>query len=46
VGLAQRHQPLVPAFYLIPLLGAAGAVLVMVGYTPAALAARFQVHPA
>jgi lipopolysaccharide export system permease protein len=46
VGLAQRHQPLVPAFYLIPLLGTAGAVLVMAGYTPAALAARFQVHPA
>jgi lipopolysaccharide export system permease protein len=46
VGLAQRHQPLVAAFYLVPLLGTAGAVLVMAGYTPAALAARFQVRPA
>ncbi len=46
VGLAQRHQPLVAAFYLLPLLGAAGAILVLAGYTPAALAARMQVRVA
>ena len=46
VGLAQRHQPLVAALYLVPLLGTAGAIFVLAGYTPAALAARFQVKPA
>jgi lipopolysaccharide export system permease protein len=46
VGLAQRYQPLAAALYLVPLLGTAGAVFVLAGYTPAALAARFQVRPA
>jgi lipopolysaccharide export system permease protein len=46
VGLAQRHQPLVMAFYILPLLGAAGAILTLAGYTPQALAARLQVRPA
>ena len=46
VGLAQRHQPLVAAFYLLPLLGTAGAILVLAGYTPQALMARFQVRHA
>jgi lipopolysaccharide export system permease protein len=46
VGLAQRHQPLVAAFYLLPLLGTACAILVLAGYSPAALATRLQVRPA
>ena len=46
VGLAQRHQPLVVAFYLLPLLGTMGAILTLAGYTPQALAARLQVRPA
>ena len=46
VGLAQRHQPLVAAFYLLPLLGAACAILVLAGYSPAALATRWQVRTA
>jgi lipopolysaccharide export system permease protein len=31
MGLAQRHPPLVAAFYLLPLVGMAGAVLVLTG---------------
>jgi lipopolysaccharide export system permease protein len=46
VGLAQRHQPLVAAFYLLPLLGTVCAILVLAGYSPAALATRLQAHPA
>ena len=46
VGLAQRHQPLVAAFYLLPLLGITGATLTLAGYTPQALVARLQVRPA
>lgn len=46
VGLAQRHPPLVAALYLLPLLGTAGAILTLAGYTPQALAQRFQVRPA
>ncbi|HEX4028146.1 MAG TPA: LptF/LptG family permease [Rhizomicrobium sp.] len=46
VGLAQRHQALVAAFYLLPLLGTAGAILILAGYTPQALAQRFQARPA
>jgi lipopolysaccharide export system permease protein len=45
VGLAQRHQALVAAFYLLPLLGTAGAILILAGYTPQALATRLQVRP-
>jgi len=46
VGLAQRHQALAAGLYLVPLLGTAGAIVVVAGYTPAALVARFQVRPA
>jgi lipopolysaccharide export system permease protein len=46
VGLVQRHQPLVAAFYLLPLLGTACAILVLAGYSPAALATRWQVRTA
>jgi lipopolysaccharide export system permease protein len=31
MGLAQRHPPLVALFYLLPLVGVAGAVLVLTG---------------
>ncbi len=34
VGVAQRNPMLVPLFYLLPLLGAAGAVAVLAGYGP------------
>jgi lipopolysaccharide export system permease protein len=44
MGLAQRHPPLVAAFYLLPALGAAGAVATLAGYTPAALMARLRPH--
>lgn len=40
MGLAQRHPPLSLLFYVIPLTGAAGAMLVVLGYGPAALLAR------
>jgi lipopolysaccharide export system permease protein len=46
VGMAQRHQPLVAAFYILPLLGTAFAILVLAGYTPQALAQRFQTRTA
>jgi len=39
-GLAQREAILSVLFYLIPLLGAAGAVAVLMGYSPAAILAR------
>jgi lipopolysaccharide export system permease protein len=45
-GMAQRHQSLVIAFYLVPLLGAAGATIVLAGYGPTALLSRFQVRAA
>jgi lipopolysaccharide export system permease protein len=46
VGLAQRHPAMVMAFYILPLLGTAGAILTLAGYTPHALVQRFQVRPA
>jgi len=46
VGLAQRHPPLVAAFYLLPLLGVVGAVLTLAGYTPQALVTRLRLSPA
>jgi lipopolysaccharide export system permease protein len=45
MGLAQRNPPLVAAFYLLPLLGAAGAVAVLTGY-PASLMARWRMQTA
>jgi lipopolysaccharide export system permease protein len=41
-GLAQRNPPLVAIFYLLPALGAAAAIALLVGYTPAALLARLR----
>jgi lipopolysaccharide export system permease protein len=42
MGMAQRNPPLVAGFYLLPALGAAGAIAVLAGYTPAALMARWR----
>lgn len=42
MGLAQRDPPLVALFYLIPALGALGAVLVLMGYSPRALWTRWH----
>ena len=44
MGMAQRNPPLVAGFYLLPALGAAGAIAVLAGYTPASLMARFRNH--
>ena len=46
IGLAQRDPPLVMCFYLLPLFGIVAALLVLAGYTPTSLAARFQVRTA
>ncbi|MBV9331256.1 MAG: hypothetical protein JOZ55_06865, partial [Alphaproteobacteria bacterium] len=47
MGLAQRHPPLVAVFYLLPALGTAAALLVLAGFTPAALFARpIRMEPA
>ncbi len=42
MGLAQQHQALVLLFYLIPAIGAAGAIAVLMGYSPASLVARWK----
>jgi len=42
MGLAQRHPALVSVFYLLPLLGAAGAVALLAGYSPNILMARLM----
>lgn len=42
MGLAQRNPPLVAIFYLLPLLGAVGAIAFLAGYTPASLLARLR----
>ena len=44
MGMAQRNPPLVAGFYLLPVLGAAGAIAALGGYTPAALIARWRTH--
>ncbi|MES2471406.1 MAG: LptF/LptG family permease [Pseudomonadota bacterium] len=46
MGLAQRHPPLTAVFYLIPLLGAAGAIAVLAGYSPSSIWARRQLQAA
>jgi lipopolysaccharide export system permease protein len=46
IGLAQRNPPMVMCFYLLPLFGIVAAIAVLTGYTPASLAARFQVRTA
>ena len=42
MGLAQRHQAMVGIFYLLPLLGAAGAIALLAGYSPNILMARLM----
>ena len=39
-GAAQSSPELLPAFYLVPLVGVVGAVMVLWGYSPAAILAR------
>ena len=45
MGLAQRSPALVMLFYLLPAIGAAGAIIVLMGYSPRAILARMKVHP-
>jgi lipopolysaccharide export system permease protein len=42
MGLAQRHPPLVAVFYLLPALGAAGALATLAGLVPTTLFHRPQ----
>jgi lipopolysaccharide export system permease protein len=46
MGLVQRNPPLVAMFYLLPLLGAGGAIALLAGYSPNALAARLRMRAA
>lgn len=40
MGMATRHPQLVVLFYMLPAIGALGAIAVLAGYTPAALFAH------
>lgn len=42
MGLAQRHPALVSIFYLLPLIGAGGAIALLAGYSPNILMARLM----
>ena len=44
MGIVQHNPPLVIAFYLLPLLGAACAIAVLAGYSPPYLHKRFKVQ--
>jgi lipopolysaccharide export system permease protein len=44
MGIAQRTPALVALFYLLPAIGAAGAVIVLMGYSPRAILARIRFH--
>jgi lipopolysaccharide export system permease protein len=44
LGVAQRNPALVMAFYLLPLLGTAGAIAVLSGYSPTSLMARWKLQ--
>jgi lipopolysaccharide export system permease protein len=46
LGVAQRSPTLVTIFYLLPLLGAAGAVALLAGYSPDALMTRLRMRTA
>jgi lipopolysaccharide export system permease protein len=46
MGLAQRHPMMVSVFYLLPLLGTAGAIAVLMGYSPTSLLARHRMRAA
>jgi hypothetical protein len=41
--MAQRNPPLVALFYLLPALGAAGAIAGLAGYGPRSLLARWNI---
>jgi hypothetical protein len=43
-GAAQGTPALIVTFYLIPLIGAAGAILVLMGYSPRAVLARRRIR--
>lgn len=45
MGVAQRSPALVAVFYLLPAIGAVGAIIVLMGYSPRAIIARMRVHP-
>lgn len=44
MGMAQRHPTMVSIFYLLPILGTAGAVAVLMGYSPTAILARRRIQ--
>jgi lipopolysaccharide export system permease protein len=46
MGMAQRHPMMVSVFYLVPLLGTAGAIAVLMGYSPTSILARRQLRAA
>jgi lipopolysaccharide export system permease protein len=46
MGAAQHNQALVIGFYLLPLLGALGAIAVLAGYSPSSIRERFRVQAA
>jgi len=46
MGMVQRNPPLVATFYLLPLLGASGAIALLAGYSPAALTNRLRIRTA
>lgn len=46
LGMAQRTPMLVSLFYLLPLLGTAGAIAVLMGYSPTSILARRQIRAA
>ena len=46
LGVAQRHPMMVSVFYLLPLIGIAGATAVLMGYSPTSILARRQMRAA
>lgn len=46
MGVAQRHPTMVSIFYLLPILGTAGAIAVLMGYSPTSILARRQLRAA
>ena len=46
LGMAQRHPMMVSVFYLLPLLGTAGAIAVLMGYSPTSILARHRLRAA
>lgn len=44
LGVTQRHPTLVSVFYLLPLIGIAGATAVLMGYSPTSILARRRIQ--